>query len=102
MRGQARKEIQAAREAAIADLGSALALKQAALPPHDRALAMLHFQLGVATVAQLLYNLTEPLLRPIRQRLPSMGGLDISPIVLLLGIFLLQRIIVYYLYPNVF
>ena len=40
-------------EAAIADLGSALALKQAALPPHDRALAMLHFQLGVATVAQL-------------------------------------------------
>ena len=56
----------------------------------------------VATVAQLLYNLTEPLLRPIRQRLPSMGGLDISPIVLLLGIFLLQRIIVYYLYPNVF
>ena len=56
----------------------------------------------VATVAQLLYNLPEPLLRPIRQRLPSMGGLDISPIVLLLGIFLLQRIIVYYLYPNVF
>ncbi|MCA1244066.1 YggT family protein [Stappia stellulata] len=56
----------------------------------------------VATIAQLLYNLTEPLLRPIRQRLPSMGGLDISPIVLLLGIFLLQRIIVYYLYPNVF
>ncbi|SDU38884.1 YggT family protein [Stappia sp. ES.058] len=56
----------------------------------------------VATIAQLLYNLTEPLLRPIRERLPSMGGLDISPIVLLLGIFLLQRIIVYYLYPNVF
>ncbi|WP_029058665.1 YggT family protein [Stappia stellulata] len=56
----------------------------------------------VAMIAQVLYNLTEPLLRPIRERLPSMGGLDISPIVLLLGIFLLQRIIVYYLYPNVF
>ncbi|MBX9759113.1 MAG: YggT family protein [Beijerinckiaceae bacterium] len=44
--------------------------------------------------------LTEPLLRPIRNRLPSMGALDISPIVLLLGIFFLERVIVYYIYPT--
>ncbi len=43
--------------------------------------------------------LTEPLLRPIRNRLPRMGALDISPIVLLLAIFFLERVIVYYIYP---
>ena len=56
----------------------------------------------VSMIGQALYNLTEPLLRPIRRYVPSMGGLDLSPIVLLLGIFLLQRIIAYYVYPNVF
>ncbi len=46
--------------------------------------------------------LTEPVLRPIRSMLPAMGGLDISPIVLLLLIFLIQDIIITYIYPNVF
>jgi YggT family protein len=50
----------------------------------------------------MLYQLTKPVLRPIRRRLPTMGGLDLSPIVLLLLIFLLQRIIAYYIYPHVF
>lgn len=35
--------------------------------------------------------LTEPVLGPIRRALPPMGGLDLSPLVLLLGIFFLQR-----------
>jgi YggT family protein len=56
----------------------------------------------VSMIGQVLYNLTEPLLRPIRRVIPSMGGLDLSPIVLLLGIFLLQRLIAYYIYPYVF
>lgn len=54
----------------------------------------------VRSVWGILNALTEPLLRPIRNRLPRMGALDISPIILLLGIFLLERIIVYYLYPT--
>ncbi len=45
--------------------------------------------------------LTEPVLRPIRQMLPNLGGLDISPIILFLLIYLIQRIIVQYIYPNV-
>ena len=49
-----------------------------------------------------LYQLTEPALRPIRKRLPAMGGLDISPIILLLIIFFIQRVIAQYIYPNVF
>ncbi len=35
-------------------------------------------------------GLTEPLLRPIRNLLPSMGGIDISPIILILGLNALQ------------
>jgi YggT family protein len=49
-----------------------------------------------------VYQLTEPLLAPIRRRLPDLGGIDISPIVLLLGVYLVQRIIAYYIYPVVF
>jgi len=56
----------------------------------------------VATIGNALYQLTEPALRPIRRYVPIFGGLDISPIILILLIFLLQRIIVYYIYPAVF
>ncbi len=56
----------------------------------------------VRSIWTSLNALTEPVLRPIRSVLPAMGGLDISPIVLLLLIFLIQDIIVTYVYPNVF
>jgi len=56
----------------------------------------------VATVWDMLYKITEPVLRPIRNRLPSMGGIDLSPIILLLLIFFVQRVIQLYLYPAVF
>lgn len=56
----------------------------------------------VASVAEFLYRITEPLLRPIRNFLPDLGGLDVSPIVLILLIMLIQRVIVYYIYPYVF
>lgn len=46
--------------------------------------------------------LTEPVLQPIRQFMPNLGGLDISPIILFLLIFLIQRVIVQYIYPNVY
>jgi YggT family protein len=56
----------------------------------------------VSSVAEFLYRITEPVLRPIRNILPDLGGLDISPIILILLIMLIQRIIVYYIYPYVF
>jgi YggT family protein len=56
----------------------------------------------VRTAWNLFLALTEPFLRPIRNFLPNTGGIDLSPIVLLLGVMLLERIIVYYIYPNVF
>lgn len=56
----------------------------------------------VGMVGNFLHQATEPLLRPIRRIMPNLGTIDLSPIILLLGIFLLQRIIVLYIYPAVF
>jgi YggT family protein len=56
----------------------------------------------VRTVWNLFLAVTEPFLRPIRRLLPNTGGVDISPIILLLAVMLVERIIVYYVYPNVF
>ena len=38
----------------------------------------------VWTVGDFLYRITEPALRPIRNLLPNFGGIDISPIILIL------------------
>lgn len=56
----------------------------------------------VRAIWNFLYQITEPLLRPIRNILPNLGGIDISPVILLLLIFLIQRVIELYLYPAVF
>jgi YggT family protein len=54
----------------------------------------------VRSIWSTIQALTEPLLAPIRKRLPVMGAIDIAPIILLLTIFFLERVIVYYLYPS--
>ncbi len=56
----------------------------------------------VAMVGEFLYRITEPLLAPIRSVMPNLGGLDISPIILILIIYFIERVIQYYIYPNVF
>ena len=38
----------------------------------------------VWTVADFFYRVTEPVLRPIRKRMPNLGGVDLSPLVLIL------------------
>jgi YggT family protein len=45
----------------------------------------------VSNIGTVLYRLTEPVYRPIRRFLPDLGGIDISPIIVLLVIFFLQR-----------
>ena len=56
----------------------------------------------VAMVGEFLYRITDPVLRPIRNMMPNLGGIDISPIILFLIIILIQRVIIYYIYPYVF
>jgi YggT family protein len=57
---------------------------------------------AVAMIGRALYQLTEPALRPIRRYVPTFGGLDISPVILILIIILIREIIWRYIYPNVF
>lgn len=47
----------------------------------------------VLSIADMLYRLTEPALRPIRRLMPDLGGIDISPIVLLLALFFVRQFI---------
>ena len=56
----------------------------------------------VAMIGDVLYKLTEPVIRPIRKVMPNLGGIDLSPVVLLLLIFLIQNVIIRYVYPYVF
>ncbi|ALN71643.1 MULTISPECIES: YggT family protein [unclassified Aureimonas] len=56
----------------------------------------------VRTVSDTLYRLTEPLYRPIRRILPNLGGLDLSPLVVLIAIFFLQQIIYLYVVPAIY
>ena len=56
----------------------------------------------VASVWRMLYQMTEPVFQWVRRFIPSIGGLDLSPLIVLFAIFFLQRLIVYYAYPNVF
>ncbi|MDX8441770.1 YggT family protein [Mesorhizobium australafricanum] len=48
----------------------------------------------VGTVGNMLFRLTEPALRPIRRFMPDLGGIDISPIILLLVIFFIRQFLV--------
>ena len=48
----------------------------------------------VRQFAQVLRQLTEPVLGPVRRMLPNLGGIDISPIIVLIALEFLRRLIV--------
>ena len=56
----------------------------------------------VRMLADFLFRITEPVLRPIRGLMPNLGGIDVSPVIVILIIFFLQNVIMRYIYPNVF
>jgi YggT family protein len=56
----------------------------------------------VGMVADFLYRITEPALRPIRRRIPNLGGIDISPLILVFIIIFIRYVIRLYIIPNVF
>ena len=55
----------------------------------------------VAMIWRFTHALTEPVLKPIRRFLPSFNGLDLSPLVLILLIYLIRDLMWRYLYPVV-
>ena len=50
----------------------------------------------VGTVGNVLYQLTEPVFGRIRRYIPAFGGLDLSPLIVLLGLVFLQNLLVEY------
>ena len=55
----------------------------------------------VQSVGDFLYRVTEPLLRPIRNMLPNLGGIDVSPVILIIGLLFLRQLI-FWLYIRLF
>ncbi len=47
----------------------------------------------VYSVADMLYRVTEPALRPIRSILPNLGGIDISPVILILILMFITNVV---------
>jgi YggT family protein len=45
----------------------------------------------ISSIYRVLYQITEPVLGPIRRMLPAMGGFDFSPIIVILLIGVIQR-----------
>ena len=56
----------------------------------------------VGMIGDFLYRITEPALRPIRNLLPNLGGIDVSPVVLFLIIIFIRYVIQLYILPNVY
>jgi YggT family protein len=55
----------------------------------------------VRAIWDFLYRVTEPGLRPIRAILPNLGGIDISPVILIIALMFLDQLIVW-LYVSIF
>ena len=52
----------------------------------------------VGSLWDALHRLTDPVYRPIRRYMPDLGGIDITPMVLIIGLLFLQRILYAYLF----
>jgi len=48
---------------------------------------------AVAIIAEFLFRITEPVLAPIRRLLPNLGGIDVSPVIVILIIVFIQSVI---------
>ena len=55
----------------------------------------------VRQLAEFLFRITEPALRPIRSILPNLGGIDISPVILIIGLLFLEQVI-FWAYAQLF
>ena len=56
----------------------------------------------VYSLLDISYKMTDPLLKPIRNFLPNLGNIDVSPVVLILLLMFLRNLIFEYLAPGMF
>ena len=57
---------------------------------------------AIAMIGEFLDRITEPALRPIRNAVPKLGGIDISPFILFLIIMFIRYVITLYILPYVY
>ena len=57
---------------------------------------------AIAMIGESLVRVTEPGLRPIRNAVPKLGGIDISPVILFLIIMFIRYVIALYILPYVY
>jgi len=54
----------------------------------------------VFMVGDFLHRATAPVLKPIRRVMPDLGGLDISPLILILGLVFLRQLLIFDIAPT--
>lgn len=47
----------------------------------------------VRSIGEFLWRATEPVLAPLRRILPNLGGIDISPVVLIIGLYFIRNLV---------
>jgi len=47
----------------------------------------------IAQVGGFLYRITDPVLRPVRRFIPNLGGIDISPVIVILLLFFVRKLL---------
>ncbi|MDQ0346410.1 YggT family protein [Ancylobacter vacuolatus] len=47
----------------------------------------------VRSVGEFLWRVTEPVLAPLRRLLPNLGGIDVSPVILIIGLYFIQNLV---------
>jgi YggT family protein len=48
----------------------------------------------IRMIGEFLWRITEPALRPLRRLIPNLGGIDVTPVILILLIFFIQRVLI--------
>lgn len=47
----------------------------------------------VRNLGEFLWRVTEPVLAPLRRVLPNLGGIDISPVLLIIGLYFIRNLV---------
>lgn len=47
----------------------------------------------VRSIGEFLWRVTEPVLAPLRRVLPNLGGIDVSPLILIIGLYFIQKLV---------
>ncbi len=47
----------------------------------------------IRMIGEFLWRITEPAMRPLRRLIPNLGGIDVTPVIVILLVFFIQRVL---------